>query len=101
MLPVHITPRSKTLIDIFYNNFNESIISGNLIADISDHLAQFISTPKILQQEPKKKKKNYKCFKNLNGNLFENNLKNINWGPLFNLELNDVKFFFPTYSKKK
>ena len=100
MLPVHITPRSKTLIDIFYNNFNESIISGNLIADISDHLAQFISTPKILQQEPKKKK-NYKCFKNLNGNLFENNLKNINWGPLFNLELNDVKFFFPTYSKKK
>ena len=56
MLPVHITPRSKTLIDIFYNNFNESIISGNLIADISDHLAQFISTPKILQQEPKKKK---------------------------------------------
>ena len=99
MLPVHITPRSKTLIDIFYNNFNESIISVNLIADISDHLAQFIIAPKILQQEPKKII--YKCFKNLNGNLFENNLKNINWGPLFNLELNDVNFFFPTYSKNK
>ena len=48
-LLTRITPRSKTLIDnIFYNNFNESIISGNLITDISDHLAQFIITPKIL-----------------------------------------------------
>ena len=55
-LPTRITPRSKTLIDnIFYNNFNESIISGNLITDISDHLAQFIIIPKILQQESKKK----------------------------------------------
>ena len=56
-LPTRITPRSKMLIDnIFYNNFNESIISGNFITDISDHLAQFITTPKILQQESKKKK---------------------------------------------
>ena len=38
-LPTRITPRSKTLIDnIFYNNFNASM-SGNLITDISDHLA--------------------------------------------------------------
>ena len=54
MLPTCITPRSKTLIDnISYNNFNKSIISEKLITDISDHLAQFIITPKILQQEPK------------------------------------------------
>ena len=37
ILQTRITPRSKTLMDnIFYNNFNESIISGNLITDISD-----------------------------------------------------------------
>ena len=37
ILQTRITPRSKTLTDnIFYNNFNESIISGNLITDISD-----------------------------------------------------------------
>ena len=42
------------LIDnISYNNFNKSIISEKLITDISDHLAHFIITPKILQQEPK------------------------------------------------
>ena len=44
MLPTRITPRSKILTDnIFYNNFNASM-SGNLITDISDHLAQFIIT---------------------------------------------------------
>ena len=41
MLPTRNTPRYKTLIDnIFYNNFNESIISWNLVTVISDHLAQ-------------------------------------------------------------
>ena len=57
-LSTRITPRSKTLIDnIFYNSFNETIISGNLITDISEHLAQFIITPKISHQESEKKKK--------------------------------------------
>ena len=89
-----ITPRSKTLIDnIFYNNFNETIISGNLITDISEHLAQFIITPKISQQESKKII-HKRCFKNFNEDPFENNLRNINWGTLLNLELSDVNFSF-------
>ena len=51
-LPTRITPRSKTVIDnIFNNNFDESVISGNLITDILDHLSQYIIIPKILQQE--------------------------------------------------
>ena len=55
--PTSITPRPKLLIDnVFYNNFNESIISGYRISDISDYLAQFIITTKNLQQKTKKKK---------------------------------------------
>ena len=55
--PTSITPRPKLLIDnVFYNNFNESIISGYRISDISDYLAQFINTTKNLQQKTKKKK---------------------------------------------
>ena len=93
-LPTRITPRSKTLIDnIFYNNFDDSIISGNIITDISDHLAQFLITPKVLENEPKKLI--YKrCFKNFNEELFKNNLKNTNWEAVFNLNLNDVNFSF-------
>ena len=79
-LPTRITPRSKTLIDnIFYNNFDESIISGNFITDVLDHLAQYIITPKILQQESKKII-HKRCFKNFNVDLFQKDLKNINWG---------------------
>ena len=79
-LPTRITPRSKTLIDnIFHNNFDESIISGNLITDILDHLAQYIIIPKILQHESKEII-HKRCFKNFNEDLFEKNLKNINWG---------------------
>ena len=79
--------------NIFYNNFNETIISGNLITDISEHLAQFIITPKISQQESKKII-HKRCFKNFNEDPFENNLRNINWGTLLNLELSDVNFSF-------
>ena len=40
---MQITPNSKTLIDkIFYKNVTNNIISGNLIASISDHLTQFL-----------------------------------------------------------
>ena len=93
-LPTCITPRSKTLIDnIFYNNFDDSIISGNIITNISDHLAQFLINPKVLENEPKKLI--YKrCFKNFNEELFENNLKTTNWEAVFNLNLNDVNFSF-------
>ena len=53
-LPTRITPRSKTLINnIFFNNSYDSITSGNLITDISDHLAQFFITPNILEKGPK------------------------------------------------
>ena len=78
--PTRIAPRSKTSIDnIFHNNFDESIISGNLITDILDHLAQYIIIPKILQHESKEII-HKRCFKNFNKDLFEKNLKNINWG---------------------
>ena len=93
-LPTCITPRSKTLIDdIFYHNFSESIISGILITAISNYLAQFITTSKILQQEPKKII-HKGCFKNFNEDLLEKNLRNINRGALLELELNYVNFSF-------
>lgn len=45
-IPTRITPHSGTLIDnIFTNNFNESLVSGNLTFSISDHLIQFFICP--------------------------------------------------------
>ena len=64
--PTRITPRSKTLIDnIFSTDANADTLSRNIVTNISDHLAQFLSFP--LKQTPHKKKKeiykrNYKNF---------------------------------------
>ena len=42
--PTRITPRSQTLIDnIFFNGLQANIVTGNIVTDISDHFAQFIS----------------------------------------------------------
>ena len=54
--PTRITPRSKTLIDnIFSTDAYAEILSGNIVTNISDHLAQFLSFP--LKQTSRKKKK--------------------------------------------
>ena len=73
-LPTCIIPRSKTLIDnIFFNEINEAAIYGNLIIDISDHHAQFLITPKILENDPNKVTLR-RFYKNFNNGLFKNDL---------------------------
>ena len=44
--PTRITPRSQTLIyNIFFNGLQANIVTDNIVTDISDHFAQFISIP--------------------------------------------------------
>ena len=48
LLPTRIAGNSATIIDnIFTNNTSNSIISGNIITDLSDHFSQFISVQKL------------------------------------------------------
>ena len=45
--PTRITDSTMTLIDnIYTNNFSDDIFGGNLLMEIADHLAQFISVEK-------------------------------------------------------
>ena len=55
--PTRIAKTSKTLIDdIFYNQFDGNITSGNLTVGISDHLPQFALIPNsFLETKPKTK----------------------------------------------
>ena len=47
--PTRITSHLKTLIDNIFSNFiSPEIISGNITANISDHLPQFSFVPNIL-----------------------------------------------------
>ena len=44
LLPTRITDNSATIVDnIFSNNSTNNILSGNVVTDMSDHFAQFIS----------------------------------------------------------
>ena len=44
LLPTRVCGTSATIVDnIFTNNINNSLISGNILTDISDHYSQFIS----------------------------------------------------------
>ena len=93
-LPTQITPRSKTLIDnIFLNDINEVITSGNLITNISDHLVQFLITSNVLKNKPNKLILK-RCFKKFNEDLFVNDLQKTKWKVIFKTDLNDVNFFF-------
>jgi len=44
LLPTRVTDHSATIVDnIFTNNLDKSLISGNILTDFSDHYSQFIS----------------------------------------------------------
>ena len=71
-LPTRVVKNSKTLIDnIFYNQFTDSIESGNLTVGISDHMPQFCIIP---EQIKKKKDKSVSTFRRDFRNLETNNL---------------------------
>ena len=54
-----VTPHSSTLIDnIFSNNIDDGLISGNLITTISDHFAQFLLLRDLKNSEQKTKTDN-------------------------------------------
>ena len=47
-IPTRITDSSMTIIDnIYTNTFSNNIFSGNILAEIADHLPQFISIQRM------------------------------------------------------
>ena len=86
--PTRITPRSKTLIDnIFSTDASVETLSGNIVTNISDHLAQSLSFP-VKQAPHKKKNEIYKRqYKNFNAGQFIRDLRNINWQEALQLKI--------------
>ncbi|XP_065679802.1 uncharacterized protein LOC136094122 [Hydra vulgaris] len=77
--PTRITPKSKTLIDNIFVNFQTpNTKSGNLTVSLADHLIQFISLPckNLKQSSPKIYRR---CFKNFDDKKFLKDLKKTDW----------------------
>ena len=75
------------------------ITSGNLITDISDHLVQFLITPKVLENEPNIMI-NKRCFKKVNEGLFANYFQNTGLQTIHKTYLNDINFSFSQFILK-
>ena len=96
--PSRVTTHSRTLIDnIFSNNIEDGLISGNIISTISDHYAQFLlmKNMKIKQKETTDIYRH--DFKNFNKVQFESELCNINWKSVLEINKKYVDFSFSKF----
>lgn len=82
--PTRITPSSATLIDnIFINTEEYQKISGNLLASLSDHLAQFLFLQNFFETLSAEKTDFKRDFKNFDDNKFKTDFTNIDWSIIY------------------
>ena len=98
-LPTKINSSNDTLIDnIFTNQFDPSLISGNITVGISDHLPSFIIIPEPNQNHLPKKHNIYKRdAKNFDRNDFFLDLLEIDWNSVVNVENCDPNKSFNSF----
>ena len=76
--PTRITNHSATFIDnIFFNSIDHSIISGNIVYDLTDHLPNFIIIDKCLDVSDHKKV--YKRDYSKVDDDFKYEISRVNW----------------------
>lgn len=96
-IPTRVTTHSKTLIDnIFSNNIEEGLTSGNIITTISDHYAQFL-IQKSIKIEKNQTNLFRHNFKNFNDALFDFELENKDWKSILEIDKKDIDISFNNY----
>ena len=96
--PSRVTTHSRTLIDnIFSNNIEDGLISGNIISTTSDHYAQFLllKNMKIKQKETTDIYSH--DFKIFDEAQFESELYNTDWKSVLEINKKDVNFSFSKF----
>ena len=91
--PTRVYRSSATLIDnIFVNNPEQVLLSGNIISDISGHFSQFclIKTTKASNISKKKKMRD---FSNFSAEIFRDDVCQVSWNTLTENGGNDVDKF--------
>ena len=79
--PTSISKTSKTLIDnIFYNQFTNEIISGNLTVGISDHIPQFALVPASITKATRSPSKiKIRKYKQIKIAKLNEDINKVNW----------------------
>ena len=98
--PTRVHNNSAALIDnIFTNNVQEEIISGNIISDISDHFTQFCITPSVIEkgQTGSHLIRDYSRFSEEN---YLNDLSQVDWARVVHEVETDVDKLFSRFYNK-
>ena len=101
-IPTRITPNSKTLIDnIFSSNLDFlRAKSGNITVTISDHMPQFLLTPKTINRVYNKQKIYKRDTKNIDRDNLIADVININWDTVLEMNKCDPDYSFNNFDKK-
>ena len=100
--PTRVRNDSATLIDnILLNDVSDSIVSGNIVSDISDHYSHFCLIPahKRMQTERRKNKK-FRDFSRFSESAFNKDLIESVWECLSKCDSNNVNKIFSTFYNK-
>jgi hypothetical protein len=91
--PTRVTDHSATLIDnIFFNSLEYSVISGNIVYDLTDHLPNFLIINKY-EALSANISKTTRDFSKLNKPDLMNELNSINWPDVFATDLDPSQVF--------
>ena len=101
-IPTKINSVKSTVIDnIFTNNINPDLCSGNLAIGISDHLPSFAIVPKKNQNHMPKKQALYRRnTKKFDRENFLLDYLNINWDEVLEIDKNDTNHSAASFMKK-
>ena len=98
--PTRVRSTSATLIDnIFINNPDQVVVSGNIISDISDHFSHFCIL-KSMRDKIQIKKTKVRDFSRFSRDSFEADLSNVNWNALLNKRTCDADNLFSSFYNK-
>ena len=99
--PTRVTDKSKTLIEnIFFNSFEFTTLSGNIMHSISDHLIQFVILEDFITPKPLPKTNLYKRnFDKVDNNKLKEDLHKIDWINEILKNGNDINEIFDIFYK--
>ena len=97
--PTHVHRTSASLIDnIFVNNPDQVVVSGNLVTDVSDHFSQFCIFASTIDRIKQKQIK--KCdFSKFYSDAFNEELATINWNSIIERPRINVDEIFTLFYK--
>ena len=99
--PTRVHRTSATLIDnIFVNNPDKLLASGNIISDISDHFSQFCITTSAKDKFRQVKNVKIRDYSRFSVDRFNDELSEIDWDPIIANGANCVNKLFSSFYNK-